>query len=165
VNAIQYSVDKLKNVMLSAAVAAASVLAASNTSAIAAECSGYGIFVVESAETEDLGGGHQLILVRMSSVAITDDPNHILNQTTGECHASIVKTPDGMRKISSHCGRQDSDGDTYSLEFSLAPGAEKGEWKTYAGTGKFSEFSASGWSHGTKPLRGNLERVVMGAPG
>jgi hypothetical protein len=121
------------------------LLALAATVAKAAECSGYDVLVTQSAETEDLGGGHQLVVVRQSSVVITDDKNSMLNQTTGECHGSILMTPDGSVKGSGHCGRQDADGDTYSLEWSLAPGAERGQWKLLAGTGKFANASGSGW--------------------
>ena len=42
--------------------------------------------------------------------------------------------------------RKDKDGDTYSLQWAIAPGAEKETWKGVTGTGKFANMSKnSGW--------------------
>jgi len=44
-----------------------------------------------------------------------------------------------------YCARHDKDGDTQSISFHQAPGADKGEWKSTEGTGKFAGMVGSGW--------------------
>jgi len=115
------------------------------TPALAADtCTGYDALVAISSETLDLGHGHTLTVARNESIVISDDS--IFNLTTGECAGTLLATPDGKVRGSGHCARRDKDGDTYSTEWSHAPGAEKGMWKWTGGTGKFAGGKDnSGW--------------------
>jgi hypothetical protein len=114
----------------------------------AAECSGYDVTAAQVAETTELAKGHSLLVVRQYSILVTDDPKDKYHLTTGECSGTILSTPDGATKASGHCARKDKGGDTYSLEWALAPGSERGTWKILAGTGKFAGKAASGWWQG-----------------
>jgi hypothetical protein len=111
----------------------------------AAECSGYSAEVTQVAETVELAKGHSLLVFKAHSIVLTDDPQHKFNLATGECSGTILSTPEGGPRGSGHCLRKDKAGDTYSVEWSLASGAEKGTWKTVAGTGKFAGKVDSGW--------------------
>ena len=112
--------------------------------AVAADnCTGYDTLVTLSAETLDLGNKHTLTVFRSASMLISDDPRYHL--TTGECSGTTLTTPDGKARSSGHCARRDKDADTYSLEWSLAAGADKGTWKSIDGTGKFAGKIDSGW--------------------
>jgi hypothetical protein len=109
-------------------------------------CSGYDVLVSQSAETTDLGKGQTLTVVRNHSMIVTDDPKARDNLSVGECNGTFLSLPNGQSKGSGFCERRDKDGDTYSLEWAIAPGAEKGTWKGLTGTGKFARESAnSGW--------------------
>lgn len=63
----------------------------------------------------------------------------------GECNGAFLTTSDGKARGSGYCLRKDKDGDTYSLEWAMAAGADKGSWKVTGGTGKFAKSSGSGW--------------------
>jgi hypothetical protein len=106
-------------------------------------CTGYDTSVNISAETLDLGNGHTLTAFRGASMLTSEDS--IYQLTTGECSGSALNTPDGKVRVSGHCARRDKDGDTHSIEFSEAAGADKGTWKSTGGTGKFANKSYSGW--------------------
>lgn len=111
----------------------------------AAECSGYDVLVSQISETTELTKGHTLTVLRAHSILVTNDPADKYNLTIGECSGSLVNLPNGTSKSSGHCARRDKDGDTYSLEWAMAPGAERGTWKATAGTGKFARRTDSGW--------------------
>ena len=129
----------------------AAVLAASITvsgGSHADNCSGVDVLVVQSAETLELAKGHTLTVLRMYSIVNSNNPTSPVNLTTGECSGTILSTPDGTTRGSGHCARKDKDGDTYSLEWTLPTGAQKGTWKHIAGTGKFAGTSDYGWWQG-----------------
>lgn len=111
----------------------------------AANCSGYDVLVSQAAETLDLGGGHTLTVVRSHSMIVNDDTNAKDHLAIGECNGTLLNMPDKTSRGSGHCLRRDKDGDTYSLEWAIAAGADKGTWKTTGGTGKFARISQSGW--------------------
>ena len=48
-----------------------------------------------------------------------------------------------------YCARRDKDGDTQSISWHSAPGADKGVWKSTGGSGKFAGKQDSGWFQGT----------------
>lgn len=121
----------------------ASSLAISGIAYSADNCTGYDSLVGIYVETLDLGGGHTLTVFRQSSILTTDDS--IYNLATGECSGAALSTPDGKVRVYGYCARRDKDGDTHSIEFSQAPGADKGVWKSTGGTGKFAGKSNSGW--------------------
>jgi hypothetical protein len=107
-------------------------------------CTGYDALVTISSETRDLGHGHTLTVFRNESILISDDS--IYHLATGECAGTALATPDGKVRSSGHCARRDKDGDTQSVEWSQAPGAERGMWRATGGTGKFAGGKdSSGW--------------------
>jgi hypothetical protein len=114
--------------------------------ALAEQCSGYDVLVSQVSETTELAKGHTITAIRAHSMIVTDNPASKYNLTIGECSGSLVNTPDGKTKGAGACARRDKDGDTYSIEWATTPGAERGTWKTVAGTGKFAGKLDSGWS-------------------
>jgi hypothetical protein len=111
-------------------------------------CSGVDVLVVQSAETLEVAKGHTLTVLRLYSIVTSDNPASPVNLTTGECSGTILSTPDGTTRGSGHCARKDKNGDTYSLEWTLPVGEQKGTWKHVAGTGKFTGTSDHGWWQG-----------------
>jgi hypothetical protein len=118
-------------------------LCASNMTFGADSCTGYDVLVTSSAETLEVGKGHTLTVFRSESILISE--NSIYHLATGECSGTALATPDGKVRVSGHCARRDKDGDTQSIEFSQAAGADKGAWKSTGGTGKFAGRADSGW--------------------
>ena len=109
-------------------------------------CSGYDVLVNQSSETTDVGKGQTLTVVRNWSMIVNDDTKSRDHLVVGECNGTFLSLPNGQSKGSGFCERRDKDGDTYSLEWAIAPGAEKGTWKGLTGTGKFArEANNSGW--------------------
>jgi hypothetical protein len=121
-----------------------------NPALAADNCTGYDALVTISSETLDVGKGHTLTVFRAESIVISDDHDSIYHLTTGECAGTMLATPDGKERWSGHCARRDKDGDTYSLEWSHAPGAEKNMWKSTGGTGKFAGKDGSGWAQNVR---------------
>jgi len=111
--------------------------------AVADNCTGYDSLVTTSADTRDLGKGMTLTTFQSESTIISGDS--IYNLTTGECSGTALTTPDGKVQSNGHCARRDKDGDTESIEWSQAPGAEKGTWRSTGGSGKFAGNTDSGW--------------------
>jgi hypothetical protein len=64
--------------------------------------------------------------------------------------ASDVELFDGPAPAGSHTGdrpaRHDKDGDAQAISTRLAPGADKIEWKSVSGTGKYAGKQDSGWA-------------------
>ena len=125
-------------------VVIAVICAASTGTPAADNCTGSEATVDSYSETFEVSKEHSLTIVRSASVLMTDDAP-IYNLTTGECTASVLATPDGKTLATGHCLRRDKDGDSWSLEFTQPPGADKGTWKTAGGTGKFSGKRSAGW--------------------
>jgi hypothetical protein len=115
------------------------------SAAQAAECSGYDVLVNQVGETLDLGQGHTMTVVRNHSLIVSNDPAAKDHLAIGECSGTFVNLPNGTSRGSGQCLRRDKDGDTYSLEWAIAAGAEKGTFKTTGGTGKFAKIANSGW--------------------
>jgi hypothetical protein len=118
------------------------------TLSLADNCTGYDALVTTSAETRDLGNGMKLTVFQAESMLFSEDSKY--NLVSGQCVGTTLETPDGKARSSGHCARHDKDGDTASIEWSNAPGAEKGVWKSTGGTGKFSGVKDSGWSQAVR---------------
>jgi hypothetical protein len=137
------------SMVLQGAFAVATTLLAYNSSIAADNCTGYDVLVTQSAETSDLGKGHAVTVVSQSSLLITED-TPIYNLVSGTCQGSLLTTPDGKTRGSGHCARRDKDGDTVSIEWSQAPGAQRSMWKLTGGTGKFAGKTGTGWGEGVR---------------
>jgi hypothetical protein len=112
--------------------------------AAADNCTGYDIGVDTHSETVEIAKDHTLTVVRFYSILTSEDAP-IYHLGTGECTGSVLATPDGKVQATGHCARRDKDGDTWSIEWALPPGADKGTWKSTGGTGKFAGKRHSGW--------------------
>ena len=114
------------------------------SSSWADNCSGYDSLVTQSAETIDLGHGVKQTSVKSHSTVITSNDS-IYNLNAGECAGTILQTEEGKSQGMGYCSRRDKDGDTISISWQLPSGADKGEWKTTGGTGKFAGKQNPGW--------------------
>ncbi len=132
------------NKLLKGVCAIGSTLLISGVAHSADNCTGYDNLFATYVETLDLGNGHTLTAFRQASM-LTSDDSIMYHLATGECSGAALSTPDGKVRVSGYCARRDKDGDTQSIEFSQAAGADKGVWKSTGGTGKFAGKSASGW--------------------
>jgi hypothetical protein len=107
-------------------------------------CTGYDTGVTQSAETTDLGQGLKQSTWKGYSVVISNDS--IYKLLVGECSDTTLQTPDGKTQSTGYCARHDKDGDTQSIATRQAPGADKIEWKSTGGTGKYAGKQDSGWA-------------------
>jgi hypothetical protein len=114
------------------------------SSSRADNCTGYDALVSQSAETIDLGHGLKQTSSRSQSILFSNDS--VYNLVAGECASTMLQTEDGKAQSMGYCSRRDKDGDTQSIAFHFAPGADKGEWKSIGGTGKFAGKQGSGWA-------------------
>ena len=139
--------------------AAVMLLGIMSVSSWADTCTGYDILVAQSAETIDLGKGLKQTSVKSQSIVMSNDS--VYNLATGECSGTLLQTEDGKSQGSGYCARRDKDGDTVSIAWSLAPGADKGEWKSTGGTGKYAGKHDSGWFQNV-PLDGKVSVTKWG---
>lgn len=107
-------------------------------------CTGYDVTVDTHTETTEFGKDHSLTIVHNASILTSEDmPTYHLS--TGDCTGSVLATPDGKAQATGHCIRRDKDGDTWSIEWVLPSGTDKGTWKSTGGTGKHAGKRHSGW--------------------
>ncbi len=70
----------------------------------------------------------------------TTDPNHPLNQASGDCDGACIIDADGNAICMGSCTWVDSDG---HLAFFTWTGQDKGSWRLIGGSGKYAH--ATGW--------------------
>ena len=112
------------------------------SAARADNCTGRVNNVAIGAETVEVGNGHTLTI--FSFYSITSSENSA-NNATGKCGGYALTTPDGKTRMVGACARKTKDGDSWSDEWAMEPGAQRGTWKLVGGTGVFSGMKASGW--------------------
>ena len=108
----------------------------------AENCSGRVNNVAITGDSIEVSKGHSIAV--FSSNSITTSENSI-NNTAGKCMGYALTTPDGKTRLVGVCARKNKDGDSWSDEWTLEPGAARGAWKMAGGTGVFSGKSWSGW--------------------
>lgn len=107
-------------------------------------CSGVDTLVTTASDMTDFGQGLKKMTWTAGSIVTSNDSN--FNVLVGECSATTLTTPNGSQ-TQGFCARHDKDGDIESMSFSQAPEADKSEWKSIAGTGKYANKpSSSGWA-------------------
>ena len=111
--------------------------------AYADNCTVYDVMVVQTNETTDLGNGHTITTWKAYVQTVSADSDY--GGTTGECSGTRLDTPDGNWQAMGYCASRDKDNDTVSISWHIAPGAQKGTWRSIAGTGKFAGKKDSGW--------------------
>jgi len=124
-------------------------------------CSGTNANVAQSVETTELAKGHTLLVVRNSSVAMSDDPSKPWHLAAGDCAGTFIISPDGAMQGSGHCQRKDKDGDVYDEEWNMPAPGGKGTWKLIGGTGKWANSQNSGWWQGVMS-QGKMSAVRWG---
>ena len=110
--------------------------------AAADNCSGRVNNVGISAESIEVAKGHSMAV--FASHSITSSENSA-NNAAGKCGGYAITTPDGKTRVVGVCARKTKDGDSWSDEWVLEPGAERGTWKQTGGTGVFAGKKWSGW--------------------
>ena len=123
--------------------AGALVICSSPLARAADNCTGVDVLVTQTAETTEIAKNHTISIWKAFSVLAS--PGTIYNNATGECSGITLTTPDGKTQSMGYCARRDKDGDTQSIAWHSAPGAEKGVWKATGGSGKFAGKQDSGW--------------------
>jgi len=124
-------------------IAAAALLLCGAPLALADNCTGIDVLVTQTAETTELSKDHSITIWKAYSVL--SSPDSIYDNATGECSGVILATPDGKTQSMGYCARRDKSGDTQSISWHSAPGADKGSWKAAGGSGKFAGKQDSGW--------------------
>jgi hypothetical protein len=127
---------------LCAAIALGSMMAIAPSWA-ADNCSGMDTLFTTATDMTDFGQGVKKMTWTADSIVTSNNSN--FDVLVGECSATTLTTPDGSQ-TEGFCARHDKDGDVTSISTSQAPGADKSEWKTVAGTGKYANKQSSGWA-------------------
>ena len=127
-------------------------------SARADNCTGWVSNVSIGAESIEVTKGQVLTVFSMHSITSSgNSPNNAL----GKCGGYSLTTPDGRTRVVGSCTRKTKNGDTWSDEWTLEPGAQRGTWKLVGGTGVFAGMKASGWWQGLAD-DGKLSLVAWG---
>jgi hypothetical protein len=108
-------------------------------------CTGIDTLVATDSNLTDFGGGVKKLAWTADSI-VSSSNDSTVNMLVGECSATTLITPDGKSQSQGFCARHDADGDVAVISISQAPGADKSEWKSLSGTGKFANRQESGWS-------------------
>jgi hypothetical protein len=134
----------MNNVLKALVILALGVFAGIAPTWAADTCTGVDINVTQTSDTSDLGQGLKKMAWTAQSVVMSNDS--IYKLVVGECSFTMLMTPDGKSQSSGYCARHDKDGDTQSISTHQAPGADKIEWKSTGGTGKYAGKQDSGWA-------------------
>jgi hypothetical protein len=95
------------------------------------------------AETIEVAKGHTVTSFALRSSSTSE--NSAFN-AIGGCAGYALAMPDGKLRLIGVCVRKNKDGDSYSDEWGLEPGAQRGWWKISAGTGVYAgKTGTSGW--------------------
>ena len=105
-------------------------------------CTGRVNNVAISAETIEVAKGHTMAIFVSNSITTSENS---ANNAVGKCGGYAITTPDGKTRLVGVCARKTKDGDSWSDEWVLEPGAERGTWKQSGGTGVFAGKKWSGW--------------------
>ena len=132
------------------------LLVASAQFAAAGEAAGNNIVVVKPATTTQLPNGMTYTTTGNSQVCLMTDPDHPLNDATGDCDGACVGTGDSDPACMGSCTWVDSDGDI--AFFTWEGNGTQGTWKMENGTGKWAAASGSGTWETTGAFTGGLVR-------
>ena len=111
--------------------------------AIAADsCSGRVNGVNQYADTIEVAKGHTMTVFMSNNITTSDNS---ANNAAGKCGGYAITTPDGKTRVVGVCARKTKDGDSWSDEWVMEPGAQRGSWKLTGGTGVFAGKKWSGW--------------------
>src|SRR4051812_16598447 len=98
-------------------------------------CSGRFNNVGVHAETFEVAKGHSVTAFALRSSSTSE--NSIFN-AVGGCAGYALAMPDGKLRVIGVCARKNKDGDSYSDEWGLEPGAQRGWWKVAGATGTYA---------------------------
>src|SRR4051794_41077808 len=117
------------------------------SSAVAADnCSGRVNGVNQYADTIEVAKGHTMTVFMSNNITTSDNS---ANNAAGKCGGYAITTPDGKTRVVGVCARKTKDGDSWSDEWVLEPGADRGTWKQTGGTGAFAGKKMAGvWGRG-----------------
>ena len=105
-------------------------------------CSGRINNVAISSEVIEVAKDHTMVIFSAHSISTSDNS---LYNGAGKCGGYAITTPDGKTRMVGVCARKTKDGDTWSDEWVLEAGAEKGTWKQSGSTGALANKKSSGW--------------------
>jgi len=109
---------------------------------LADNCNGRVNGVALLSDTIEVAPGHTMAVFVSNNITTSDNS---LNNAAGKCGGYAITTPDGKTRVVGVCARKTKDGDSWSDEWVLEPGAERGTWKQVGGTGVFAGKKWSGW--------------------
>ncbi len=135
------------------------LVAGASFSAVAADnCSGTFNNVVTSSSTFEGAKGHSITSWVYNSISRSENS---ARNAAGECSGYMMTTPDGKNQLAGACIRKTADGSSFDEVWELAPGADRGTWKTVNGTGKLAGKKSSGWWQ-TQYFEGKLVFGIWG---
>lgn len=109
---------------------------------LADNCAGRWSNVTLSAQTIEVAPGHSVTYFHARGSATSDNTPF---NGVGMCGGYALTMADGKVRAVGVCIRKTKDGDSWSDEWSIEPGAQRGVWKQSGGTGAFAGKTNSGW--------------------
>ena len=118
------------------------ILVATATLAVAGEAAGHNIVVQKPQTTTELPNNKVYITIGNSQVCLMTDPDHPLNDATGDCDGGCVAEAGGVPVCMGSCTWVDTEGDM--VFFNWDGNTAAGTWSLKGGTGKWAKASGSG---------------------
>jgi len=106
-----------------------------------APCNGRVNNVALTSDTIEVDKGHAVTYFVAHSITTSDNS---INNAAGKCGGYFITTPDGKTRGVGVCARKSKDG-SFSDEWVIEPGAERGTWKMSGATGVFAGKHWEGW--------------------
>ena len=125
---------------------AAVVLIVASSMAMAGEVGGNNFAVAKPFTTTELPNGMTYATTGNSNLCTTTDPNHPLNQASGDCDGACTIDANGKATCMGSCTWVDSDG---HLAFFTWTGQNEGSWRLVGGSGKYAHATGKGTWEGT----------------
>ncbi|MGB3562521.1 MAG: hypothetical protein WBH75_02685 [Thermoanaerobaculia bacterium] len=134
---------------------AAVVLIVTASMAIAGEVGGNNFAVAKPVTSTELPNGMTYATTGNSNVCTTTDPNHPLNQASGDCDGACIIDANDNATCMGSCTWVDKDG---HLAFFTWTGQNEGNWRLVGGSGKYAHATGRGTWEGTGLYAGGILR-------
>ena len=117
---------------------------ASSGGALAAahECSGHYSSANESTSNIEVAKDHSIVYWTTRQASASDNSAY---NGVGMCNGYAITAPEGKVYMGGACALKNKDGDSWSYTWGMDPGAERGWWKTTAGTGALAAPNSGWW--------------------
>jgi hypothetical protein len=112
------------------------------TIGLADDCSGHYSGAIESASNIEVAKNHSIAYWTTRQTSNSDNSGY---SGVGMCNGYAITTPDGKVRMAGACALKNKDGDSWSYTWGMEPGADRGWWKSTAGTGALARLNSGWW--------------------